>query len=350
MSENISIFTLLDDNLKVFFLQFIDSATKQNLFIHFNQDFKQIIINININKLLQMLDPLNNNWSISDINLHNTTLDSKSNQIIYICQNPIFENLLFELQSLTFKNNLQLYHKIEQIIYEYYFFKLSHPIINSLYISNTPETFNLISTSQLNWIINNRHDLSFVIENIPVASFYIVNKHYIIKDEAEVYHTNYPALNCLTIVNEFNKLISKYIPYFEVFLDHNLILAGGSISSIIYNYYYRPKSFINFDDIDLFYFENMNKDTLLSILVKLYKYFKKLDLHFICYQYAEDNYWLTDNNEYNLPTKRNLKPVEELYYKKYAVIFNIILINNSTYDKYNLPQHKQFFLSTEFFY
>lgn len=342
-----SIFCQLNDNLKLFFLDFLDSQTKQNLFIHYHKTFGKLILNTNIHRLLKLLNPLNNVWSISNHNVHNIPSYFECNQLIYICQSPIFENLLFEIQSLAFKNNLKLYEKIEQLIYEYYFFKLSHPIINSLHISKSSETFNLTNISQLNWIINNRENLSLIIKSIPVANFYIVNEHHTIKDVSELYNTNYSALNCLTIEHKFDELIDKYLPYYKIFLDHNFILAGGSISSIIYNYYYRPKSFINYNDIDLFYFENMYKDNLLNILLKLYAYFKKLNLNFICYDYAEDNYWLTDKNEYNSPTKRNLKPIEHLYYKKNAMIFNIILINNNTYTKYKLPKNKQFFLCTE---
>ena len=346
MNNNKSIFFGVPDGVKSHLLGYIDSQTRQNLFIEFHEDFYNFVKSKYITKLLKLLDNSNNTWSISNnIHVYNKP-NIQARQLIYICQKPIFENMLLELQNLFFKTNLQLYNQFEKIIYEFYFFKLSHPVINGIEITTNNNNFNLINMKQLNWIINNRNELHLIIDTIPTTSVFFVNYTHMVADKTFCFHSQDTIFNTLQPIIRSNINIKKKLPFYNIFLDKNLILAGGSISALLYNLCRKPEVKIQFKDIDLFYFEGMYEKPLLEILQELYKYFRKIKLNFICFQKTFDNYWLSDDNSYIQINKKDLKPIEKLYYRKEAYIFDIILIDDNVYEKFNLPKNKQFFLST----
>ncbi|MGB0432701.1 MAG: hypothetical protein ACPGLV_19655, partial [Bacteroidia bacterium] len=104
VDKSISIFKCLPNDIKFLFLLFVDSETKQNLFIHYNEDFYNCYYNhiLFIASQILLVDT-NNLWNVTKDNLYFYDIDIKCKQMIYICQLPKFENLLLEAQSLVFK-------------------------------------------------------------------------------------------------------------------------------------------------------------------------------------------------------------------------------------------------------
>lgn len=135
------------------------------------------------------------------------------------------------------------------------------------------------------------------------------------------------------------------LPYYKLFLDKNLILAGGSISSIIYNHYCKPIKPITFNDIDFFYFKTKTNDNLKSILNYFHNYFKNIDLNFVCYGYFNSEYWLRSNRYVTEEgNERMIKSNKNLFIRNKGRVFNIILLDNNSYYKHNLPKEKGLFV------
>ena len=93
--------------------------------------------------------------------------------------------------------------------------------------------------------------------------------------------------------------IVNQLPYYKLFIDNGLILAGGSLCTLFYNEYKQMNS--SFSDIDFFYCSNLYDITLLEKLKKIYKFFRTKGLNFICTYYNKNDYWVSQLNEYTKP-------------------------------------------------
>lgn len=150
-----SLFYYMIPVLKLAFLEFLDTETKQNLFIYFNRDFYNCYFNSALTKLKKMvnLDNIKLDKKIIKIN----DLDKDVRKIFCLTQSTLFENLLFEVQNLLFSLNKPLYNKVGNLIHDYYIAKLLNPYINTIFKNEDikDNNFTLINVQTFNWLINN---------------------------------------------------------------------------------------------------------------------------------------------------------------------------------------------------
>lgn len=171
-----TIFNVLFDDLKILFLTFLDSRTKQNLFIYFNDDFYHCYFSILVSKIKYTMKPTQLDKSKF---LLTNNVSSDIETIFYFTQNASCENLLLELQSLLFKKKPVLFNKFDHLIYQYYLCKLSNPFINVVYKNNneSQSVFNLITIEKFKWIINNK-----INNNLFKKTHFKLSEYYVYKE------------------------------------------------------------------------------------------------------------------------------------------------------------------------
>ena len=82
---------------------------------------------------------------------------------------------------------------------------------------------------------------------------------------------------------------------------------------------------------------------MINILYALHDYFKQHNLYFICIYHYRRNYSniykYTCSNRFNIINFNK----SQFFLKNILNVFNIVILNNLEYKKYNLPEHQQFF-------
>lgn len=126
-------------------------------------------------------------------------------------------------------------------------------------------------------------------------------------------------------------------------MDYNLIIAGGSISTIIYNTYTNLN--IKFDDIDLYYFNTLKTPSLITVLYKLYLYFKKKKLNFICVHYHKYRYSIQSNKIHKQDKQRVKINKKYFFCKKILKVFNCFILTDDQCKRYNISENMNLFSS-----
>ena len=111
---------------------------------------------------------------------------------------------------------------------------------------------------------------------------------------------------------------------------------------MIYNYY--TSSNTKFEDIDLFYFHQLENKPLIVVLQKLYNYFQSLNLHFICIHHHKNKYLNLVPTQIERYKSKLIINNDNTFCKSVINVFNVIIINDDAYKKYNFPNEKQLFL------
>ena len=254
----------------------LDNDTQYNFIIQYGLQFfdhsKKIINNLKVilKKSNNYLDPIN---EIS------SEICIKTKKLMYVLQDPSFESNLRILKAITYHKNLDNYKKLDKIIMQYIIFKLYNPFLNSQKIKDC-NSFDLINLNSLQWLIKHEnYNKNVQLSELPLIK---TNTYFPSTIKHKTIKLKYKDIN-----NKFNL---NCIPFHQIFLNENWVIAGGSSSACIFNYLCDNQN-IKFNDIDLFWFDNLNINTNFELkVINLHKKFKEQNIYFICFSKREQYY------------------------------------------------------------
>ena len=98
-------------------------------------------------------------------------------------------------------------------------------------------------------------------------------------------------------LKNIQKSLEKYIPCFDAVLNSRFIIAGGFVSAIIWNNTIKQE-FVSFNDIDCFFFPQLENCTIEIRLESLFQTFQSNNLNLLAYKRSRYNYHVENKRIY----------------------------------------------------